>query len=112
VKLVAIDELKEKLKRRPTFFLRQPLLAELNPSVHGIDSDVDALIEAKKKEWQEKGYTENQIRMAIDLATEWAYSMSNAFAPPELRSTVFKHNLKKGFDVADKWLKGLLASIL
>lgn len=108
MKLMVIDEVKERLKRRPTFFLRQPLLAELNPAVHGIDSDVDVLIEAKKKEWREKGYTENQIGMAVNLAREWAYSMSNAFAPPELRSTVFKHNLEKGFTVAQHWLNGLL----
>lgn len=106
-----IDELKEKLKKRPTFLLRKPIVAKLNPAV-GIDEGVDALIDTKKKEWREKGYTENQIRMAVNLATEWAHSMSKAFAPAELRSTVFKHNLEKGFTVAEKWLKGLLASTI
>lgn len=86
-------------------------MEEFNPSVHGIDSGIDARVETKKAEWRSRGYTENQVNMATSLATEWAYSMSRAFAPPELREATFRHNLEKGFEVAEKWLKGLLGSI-
>jgi hypothetical protein len=105
---MAFDEMRERLKKRTTFLLRKPLLAGSNPADQKVDSDVDALIEAKKKEWRAAGYTENQANMAINLAREWANSMTTAFAPPELRSAVFKHNLEKGFTVAEHWLRGLL----
>lgn len=70
-----------------------------------VDADIDRLIEEKQKEWRERGYTENQIRMATDLARGWISKMSEAFAPDELKSAVARHIAPKALEVADSWLK-------
>lgn len=72
--------------------------------VKGVDAEIDRLKEEKKAEWRRRGYSENLIRMAEDLSTEWTLSMSSAFAPPELREAVIKHIYPKSLKVADRWL--------
>jgi len=87
---------------------RQPLLKRLwSPEVvgvKGVDAAIERLKEEKKAEWRRRGYSENLIRMAEDLSTEWTLSMSSAFAPPELREAVIKHIYPKSLEVADRWL--------
>ncbi len=77
-----------------------------NPvGVRDVDSSLEAMKEKKKREWREKGYPEGLIAEALLLAQEWAYKMSAAFAPPEFREAAIRHNLRKGLEVADAWIK-------
>ena len=69
-----------------------------------VDSEIERMIEAKKAEWRAKGYPEKLIAMAEELAKDWTARMSEAFAPPELRAAAAKYNIKKGLEVADRWI--------
>jgi hypothetical protein len=69
-----------------------------------VDAEIDRLIEEKKKEWRARGYSESLIRMATDLAKGWVSKMSEAFAPPELKSAVARHIAPKAVMVADQWI--------
>jgi hypothetical protein len=70
-----------------------------------VDSEIDRMIEAKKAEWRAKGYSENLIRMAEDLARGWIAKMTEAFAPPEVKQAVAKHITPKAIEVADAWIR-------
>ena len=81
---------------------------ESNPQVlgvRGVDASLEKMKEEKKREWRARGYSESLISMATDLAQEWAYRMSEVFAPPELREAAIRYNLPKGLEVADRWIK-------
>jgi len=73
--------------------------------VKGVDAAIEKMKEEKKAEWRSKGYSENLIRMAIDLADSWASSISSAFAPPELKEAVLKHIYPKALQTASKWIE-------
>ncbi|MEM2351998.1 MAG: hypothetical protein QXT26_06285 [Thermoproteota archaeon] len=77
-----------------------------------VDSEIESMIEAKKREWRAKGASENLIRMAEELAREWASKMTAAFAPPELRATVLKYNMAKALEVADRWITRMHAAVV
>jgi len=104
----------EALRTRRTFILKEPLLAKLTfprllgegtASTQGIDAELERIKEEKRREWRAKGFPEPLIRMAEDLATEWALKMSEVFTPPELREASFRYNLPKGLEVASKWIE-------
>ena len=65
---------------------------------------METMKEEKRKEWRAKGYSEKLINMATELAQEWAFRMSEVFAPPEMREVAVRHNLPKGLEVADRWI--------
>ena len=69
-----------------------------------VDAEIDRLMEEKKSEWRARGYSESLIRMAESLCNDWARSMAEAFAPSELRVSVFKHLYPKALATADKWI--------
>jgi len=102
----------DSLKRRKTFVLERPLVETLglNPQVigvRGVDASLEAMKDEKKREWRAKGYSEKLINMATELAQEWAYKMSEVFAPPEMREAAVRYNLPKGLEVADAWITKL-----
>ena len=114
-----LDKVRERLRDRPRVVLKEPLLKQdlfegglfgksLLGSVHGVDGALDSMVQEKRKEWEARGYTPNQINMAVKLAEEWANSMSDAFAPPSQKEASMRQTLPKGLAVADKWLRGLL----
>jgi hypothetical protein len=79
--------------------------------VKGVDMELERMKEGKKREWRSKGYSENFIKMAGDLADEWATSMTSAFAPPELRDAVLRHVYPKGLEVASKWIETMAVPV-
>jgi hypothetical protein len=97
---------------------RKKLLGELMTSppvlISGtwVDGEIDKMIEAKKAEWRAKGYSENLIRMAEDLARGWIAKMSEAFAPPEVKQAVARHITPKAIEVADAWIQRIGAAQL
>lgn len=105
----------EKL-RRNFRRLRQELLGRgfkshpLNPGiigVRGVDAGLEMMKEKKRNEWRAQGYSESLINKALELAQEWTYKMSEAFAPPEMREAAIRHNLPKGLEVADRWITAI-----
>jgi hypothetical protein len=115
--------LREVLERRKTIILEKPAIKAfeeirqsvkvrrifegsiLSPQVKGVDMGLERLKEEKIREWRDRGYSENLIKMATDLADEWSWSMAGAFAPPELRENVVKYIYPKSLDVASKWIE-------
>ena len=100
------------LKTRPTVLLEESLVKKLGLNaqvvgVRGIDAELERLKEAKKAEWRARGYSEGLINMATELAQDWAYRMSEVFAPPELREAAVRYNLPKGLEVADRWITAI-----
>jgi len=79
--------------------------------VKGVDAAIERMKEEKKAEWRLKGYSENLIRMAIDLADSWAASISSAFAPPELKEAILKHIYPKALSVADAWIEKIGSAV-
>jgi intein/homing endonuclease len=59
-----------------------------------------------------KGYSENLIRMAEDLAKSWVAKLSETFAPPDVREAVVRHMMPKGLEVADRWLATIGAAVM
>jgi len=111
-----MDVLKKKplrsfLSKRPTILLEKPLVEKLNLDppqvigVRGIDAGLEAMKEAKRREWRAKGYSEKLISMALELAEDWTYRMSEVFAPPELREAAVRYNFPKGLEVASRWIE-------
>lgn len=84
----------------------KPILSGLwSPVIYPpVDREIEAMREAKKAEWRRMGYSESLIRMAEDLADDWASSIAAAFAPPELRASIIRHMYPKALDVASRWL--------
>ena len=99
----------EKLSKRKTIILKEPILKKLGVDpeigIRGIDSDIERMKQEKISEWRKKGYREGLINMAIELAEDWAYKMSEVFAPPEFRSAAVKYNFPKALEVADRWIR-------
>jgi predicted RNA-binding Zn-ribbon protein involved in translation (DUF1610 family) len=106
------------LKEWKPLIPRKKLIGELMTSppvlISGtwVDSEIDKMIEAKKAEWRAKGYSENLIRMAEDLARGWIAKMSEAFAPPEVKQAVARHITPKAIEVADAWIQRIGAAQL
>jgi hypothetical protein len=105
-----VDDIKNRVRNRPRFLLDKPLLNFDRPffgAVHGVNGDLDSMVAAKRNEWEGRGYTPHQVDMAVKMAEDWANSMSNAFAPPQMKQESMHHTLPQGLDVADRWLRGL-----
>jgi len=94
--------------KRPT-----PVLDALNmggsgygmrSAIYGVDGSLDAMKARKTAEWKARGYSDAMITMALELADEWAHSMSTTFAPPAVLEEAMRMNYPKGLDVADRWI--------
>jgi hypothetical protein len=83
---------------------RKKLLGEIIVAGTPVDAEIERMLEEKKAEWRRRGYPENFIKMAGELASEWVASISSAFAPPELREALVRYNMRKGLEVADHWI--------
>jgi len=108
MELLKRKPLREFLKDRPTLILEEPLVRKFNLDpigVRGIDSSLEELKRKKIDEWRSKGYSEHLISMALELADEWAYKMSEVFAPPEIREAAVRYNYPKALEVADRWIR-------
>jgi len=97
---------RKRLLNRPR--LLQRLLGQVG--VHGVDSGLEAMKDAKRREWRQRGYPEKLINMAVTLADEWTASLTEAFTPPELRETMTRHLYPKGLETAERWITKLAGS--
>jgi len=106
--------LRKYLRERETLIPRKKLVDFFGSSspivfVAGreIDEEIERLREEKRIEWRRRGYREPLIRMAIELADEWASSMAEAFAPRELQEAVARHIYPKALNVANRWIRAM-----
>jgi len=111
----------DRLKNRRTIFLGKPLVSYLTQLYVGgtvgyVDSESEALIEAKRREWTARGVSKNLQDMAVELAREWTESMARFYAsvledviPGEdvkhVSERIAKRLLRKALDeVAENWI--------
>jgi hypothetical protein len=93
--------------------LRRLLRGErILPQVHGVDSGLEAMKEAKRREWSSRGYPPGLIDKATRLADEWSSSMARTWSPPgrpDVYEAILKTSYPRALDAADKWITVLSA---
>jgi len=106
----ALEELRLAAKVRPIKLLKgsSPLFPQVI-GVRGVDTGLESIKEAKRREWRERGYPEGLITMGISLADSWIQSMAAAFAPdmPEVREAIIRASYGKALEVADHWVRAM-----
>jgi hypothetical protein len=84
------------------------ILPKLLPQgVRGIDSSLEAMKEAKKREWSSRGYPPGLIDKATRMADEWAFSMARTWSPPgrpDVYEAILKTSYPKALETADRWI--------
>jgi len=110
---------KKALKKRPTLFLRKPLVAWLPNIILGggeevpwrpilVDEEIRRMRSEKEAEWRGKGYPNHLIAMALDLAQGWARRMSAFAAPVEIpgaREAIYRQIYPTALKTADEWIR-------
>ena len=72
------------------------------------NTDLEALREAKRTEWRAKGYSEDLINMALDLADKWSKSMASTWSPPgrtDIYDAILKNSYPKALENATTWIE-------
>jgi hypothetical protein len=105
------------LKERRTLIKRPKIFEELIVRGEAVDSEIERMLDEKYKEWISRGVSENMARMAIDLAKGWAekvteFGLAGAKIPEEAKKEITKAHLKKGFEVAEKWIHSLRGQLI
>jgi hypothetical protein len=54
-------------------------------------------------------YPSGLSKMAVQFADEWARSIAERYAPPELRNQIMEYVYPQGLEMADKWLRAIRA---
>jgi len=89
------------------------ILPRLLPQgVRGIDSSLESMKEAKRREWSSRGYSPGLIDKATRLADEWSSSMARTWSPPgrpDVYEAILKTSYPKALETADKWISVLSA---
>lgn len=79
----------------------------LPQGVRGIDSGLEAMKEAKRREWSSRGYPPGLIDKASRMADEWSSSMARTWSPPgrpDVYEAILRTSYPKALDVAQKWI--------
>jgi len=87
--------------------LRDPQIAIYPP----VDRELEAMRDAKKREWKAKGYPEGMVDKALVLADRWVSSMAEAFAPPErrdVREAIIRGSYPKALEVGEAWIVAMM----
>ena len=78
----------------------------------GVDSELESLVEAKRREWEGKGYPPTLIARALTMAREWPASMFASRLYQAVRGTPAERETQRqlyrmGLDVATRWLAAM-----
>jgi len=76
-----------------------------------VDRDLEAMREAKKREWKAKGYPEGLVEKALLLANGWVSSMAATWAPPgrsDVREAIIRHAYPRGLEVGEAWIVAMM----
>ena len=87
--------------------LRKFLRERRSPVAYPVNSEIEKMREAKRIEWQRKGYPPGLIDKALSLADGWIESMAGAFTPPgrpDIRKEIITSSYSKALEVADRWI--------
>jgi hypothetical protein len=88
-------------------------LKETSPQVTrlAVDKVLESKRETKKREWLTKGYSPFLVEKGLLLADEWVASLAETWAPgmPEIQKVIVEKNYDRALDVADRWLKAMMA---
>jgi hypothetical protein len=98
------------LKERKTLIKRPKIFEELLIGAKKYDSELEDMLNEKYKEWISRGVPEKLAIMGKELAREWTESMTRfgvagAELPDEVIRKIAKEHLKKGIEVAERWVK-------
>lgn len=78
----------------------------------GVDSELESLVEAKRREWEGKGYPPSLIARALTMAREWPASMFASRLYQAVRGTPAELEAQRqlyrmGLDVAQRWIEAM-----
>ena len=78
----------------------------------GVDSELESLVEAKRREWEGKGYPPGLIARALTMAREWPASMFASRLYQAVRGTPAERETQRqlyrmGLDVAQRWIEAM-----
>lgn len=76
-----------------------------------LDTVLESKREAKKREWLAGGYSPFLVEKGLLLADEWVASLAETWAPemPEIQKVIVAKNYDRALNVADRWLKAMMA---
>jgi len=72
-----------------------------------IDRELEAMREAKKREWKAKGYPEGLVEKALMLSDGWVSSLAATWAPPDrpdIREAIIRNAYPKALSVGEAWI--------
>jgi len=92
---------------------REPLLKRFGqpPAIYPpVDRELEAMREAKKREWKARGYPEALVEKALLLANGWISSLADAFGAgkPEVREAIIRGSYDKALAVAENWIVAMM----
>lgn len=76
-----------------------------------VDKELEAMREAKKREWKALGYPDALIEKALLLADGWVGSMAETWAPPgrsDIREAIVRNAYPKALMVGEAWIKAMM----
>ena len=89
--------------------LRRLLRGEriLFPQVHGVDSGLETMKEAKRREWASRGYPPGLIEKSLRMADEWSSSMARTWSPPgrpDVYEAILRNSYPRALETAERWI--------
>ncbi|MBU2009677.1 MAG: hypothetical protein KJ624_07580 [Chloroflexi bacterium] len=78
----------------------------------GVDRELESLVEAKRREWEGKGYPPGLIARALTMAREWPASMFASRLYQAVRGTPAELEAQRqlyrmGLNVAQRWIEAM-----
>jgi len=76
-----------------------------------VDRELEAMREAKKREWKAKGYPEGLVEKALMLSDGWVSSLAATWAPPDrpdIREAIIRNAYPKALSVGEAWIVAMM----
>jgi len=76
-----------------------------------VDRELEAMREAKKREWKARGYPDALIEKALLLADGWVSSMAGTWAPPgrlDIREAIVRNAYPRALEVGQAWIVAMM----
>jgi len=76
-----------------------------------VDRELEAMREAKKREWKGKGYPEGLVEKALMLSDGWVSSLAATWAPPDrpdIREAIIRNAYPKALSVGEAWIVAMM----
>ena len=103
--------LRKWLKDREPLIPRPRVLE--SPVTYPVNSEIEKMREAKRIEWERKGYPPGLINKALSLADNWISSLAATFGggQPEIREAIIRSSYPCALEVAEKWITAMHRSL-